>query len=785
MIKSFRIALAIIFVLFAIESGQAQQSTIVQNIINQVNIDTLVQFVKELSGNVPTKIGGQPYTILSRHKNQPGNDKAQQWIQEKFQQYGFTPVVQSFSTTGKNVYAVQTGTEFPNKKYMICAHFDDMPSGTTAPGADDNASGTAAVLEAARILRNYSFPFTIVYALWDEEEQGLIGSEYYAEQASLAGDSIMGVINLDMIAWDSNNDSKAEIHTRPIGSSNLITSKMYEVNTTYGLGVVLSTINPGSTYSDHASFWTSGYGAILLIELDGDFNAYYHTVNDLVTQASFNKPYFAKLSKLAIGTLATFLLNLNLTIQHTAFASINTSSPINLSATVVSGLEMGTGAAGPKLYYRVNQGSGYGQFAAVSGTPAEGTTVYNFTIPAQPMGTSVQYYIAAQDVAGAVVATSPAGGSGVNPPGGTPPSTFHHFYVAQSTVAFTDSANSTSQWTTTYSWGTTTSKYVSPPTSFTDSPSGNYLANTNSSMMMNNAVDLSNILGANLSFDVQFDIETDWDYCQIQITTDNGSSWTPLAGQYTNLGTGSFQPNGQPLYDGVQSSWVRENIDLSPYAGKQVKFRFWLRSDGSLQKDGIYIDNLTVSKYSVVPVELSSMSAQVGEGVINLYWTTGSEVNNRGFEISRSADKKSWEVLGFVDGYGTTSEPKSYAFTDSKPLNSKSWYTIKQVDFDGTAKVYGPVEADLLGSLTYSLEQNYPNPFNPTTSIKFSILKKGWVSLAVFDLLGREITTLINKETEAGTHTVNFDASELVSGIYVYQLKSADFISTKKMMLVK
>jgi acetylornithine deacetylase/succinyl-diaminopimelate desuccinylase-like protein len=213
------------------------QNTTVQQVINSVNIDTLIYFVRELSGDVQTTIGGQPYTILSRHKNQPGNDKSADYIKERLQYYGLTAVDQWWSSTGRNVYASQTGTDFPNRYFIICAHYDDMPSGTTAPGADDNASGTAAVLEAARILTQYSFPFTIMYALWDEEEQGLIGSAYFANQASAAGDSILGVINLDMIAYDSNNDGKFEIHTRSVGTSLELKDEILDVNTTYNIGI--------------------------------------------------------------------------------------------------------------------------------------------------------------------------------------------------------------------------------------------------------------------------------------------------------------------------------------------------------------------------------------------------------------------------------------------------------------------------------------------------------------------------------------------------------------------
>jgi hypothetical protein len=85
----------------------------------------------------------------------------------------------------------------------------------------------------------------------------------------------------------------------------------------------------------------------------------------------------------------------------------------------------------------------------------------------------------------------------------------------------------------------------------------------------------------------------------------------------------------------------------------------------------------------------------------------------------------------------------------------------------------------------YALNQNYPNPFNPTTSISFALPKAGVVELKVYDILGKEVATLVNGFNQAGSHTVNFDASGLSSGIYFYTLKSADFTDTKKMVLVK
>jgi hypothetical protein len=290
---------------FLIHTSSYSQSSTVQSIINQTNIDSLVFFVEELSGEIETTISGSPYTILSRHKNQPGNDKAADYIQQKLESYGLTVYNQSFSSTGRNVYGVQIGTDYPNQKYIICAHYDDMPSSGIAPGADDNGSGTAAVIETARILSQYVSEYTIIYALWDEEEQGLVGSDYYAQVAQTAGDSILGAINMDMIAWDSDNNDIADVHTRSVGTSIYLKDKMVEVNTLYNLGLNLDIKNPGSTYSDHASFWFHGFGAILLIEDGSDFNPYWHDPNDRVT--NFNLPYYLKMSKVSLGSLATLV----------------------------------------------------------------------------------------------------------------------------------------------------------------------------------------------------------------------------------------------------------------------------------------------------------------------------------------------------------------------------------------------------------------------------------------------------------------------------------------------
>ncbi|HSD63156.1 MAG TPA: M28 family peptidase [Ignavibacteriaceae bacterium] len=481
--------------LFIMHQGLAQTNTLVQQIINNVNIDSLTKFVNELSGEVPVIINGQQVTIASRYYNTSTNDKAADYVKAKFESYGLQAFDQNFSL-GRNVYAVQEGTTNPDQVFIICAHYDDMPSSGLAPGADDNGSGTCSVIEAARVLKDFTFKYTIIYAIWDTEELGLIGSAYYADNTT---EDIQGVINMDMIAYDGNNDNLAEIHTRNIANSVALKDSMLLVNTNYSVGINPSVINPGITASDQASFWNDNYSAILLIEnYYGDFNPYYHSGNDLIDH--FNMPYYDKCSKLCIGTLA--LLS---------------------------------------------------------------------------------------------------------------------------------------------------------------------------------------------------------------------------------------KPDG------------------------------------------------------IVPVELASFAGNYDGKNIMLNWKTSTELNNYGFEIEKkTGDNPQWYSIGFVNGNGTIQTPSVYSFTDSRVTGSGTYYyRLKQIDNDGSYKYSSAVEINVNRTAQFVLEQNYPNPFNPSTKISFSIPQSSNVKIAVYNLVGEQVTVLLNGNMEAGNHVINFNASDLPSGVYLCRIQYAGSSRMIKMMLLE
>lgn len=400
-------------------SAQAGFSPKIDSIVNLCTNPILSKLIREVSGDTSTIIGGNPYTIVSRHSSTVHNPKAAQFIYERFQSFGLQAMYMDYRTNGTNVYVKKTGTKYPNRQYIICAHYDDMPSGALAPGADDNGSGTCAVIEAARLCAALSFDYTLVFIAFDEEEQGLIGSKAYADSAYFRGDTILGVINLDMISWDGNHDNQINIRSNtnslPLCYSTRNILRVYQP-------VLVPFIVMNVSSSDHASFWNRGYKAVCAIQQRSETNPYYHTVND--NFSIIWMPYYLSYTRGVIAALMTFGWDYLMEIIHTPVTSAQHQIPVNITAVVKSPHPVAKGSNGPRLYYKVNSGTlNYLSYNY------NNLDTFKFTIPGQNGGSSVSYYIAAQDTLGKFIATHPAGGRGTNPPGTIAPDTLFNYSV--------------------------------------------------------------------------------------------------------------------------------------------------------------------------------------------------------------------------------------------------------------------------------------------------------------------------------------------------------------------
>jgi C1A family cysteine protease len=190
------------------------------------------------------------------------------------------------------------------------------------------------------------------------------------------------------------------------------------------------------------------------------------------------------------------------------------------------------------------------------------------------------------------------------------------------------------------------------------------------------------------------------------------------------------------------------------------------------------------------PVELSSFSATVQKNQICLDWITQCESNNYGFEVEKSIDGTNFSTNQFIKGFGTTNITQYYSCTDKDLLVGKYYYRLKQIDFDGQFTYSEKIEVYLKAPNNYSLTQNYPNPFNQNTQVYFQLPEYNRVTFKIFNVLGHEIKTLIDKELEAGFHSIIWDGniqngSIAPSGIYFYKIKAGSFNKTRRLILTR
>jgi hypothetical protein len=193
--------------------------------------------------------------------------------------------------------------------------------------------------------------------------------------------------------------------------------------------------------------------------------------------------------------------------------------------------------------------------------------------------------------------------------------------------------------------------------------------------------------------------------------------------------------------------------------------------------------------------ELISFTAHIDEQKnVLLKWETKNGFGYQVYEIERSdSDKSGFERIGIVTANGNTNYKRNYSYVDKMiQLNKNYYYRIKQINMDSSFSILNTIKVALPSQSNFYLSQNYPNPFNPTTKIKYKIPSTNQeesrnlnVQLKIYDLLGREIKTLINKEQPPGEYEIELNCAELSSGIYFYKLKAGNFIQTKKMILLR
>ena len=282
-----------------------------QSLVKEVSLDSLVKTVREFSGEDSATFNDTTVRIVHR-VSRKNNNLAADYLVHRLEAYGLQVETIDYRSGGRNVIGTMLGKTNPDSIVIISAHYDAVANYC----ADDNASGSATVLEAARIMTPYCFHNTIKFVFWDEEERGLIGSRYYADTANARGDRIMAVLNMDMMAYDGNSDKVFDIHTNSNPENRRLKDTILSLLDTLQIDLIPKVINPGTTRSDHASFWRHRYPAVFCGEsfIGGDPNPAYHTSKDRIDL--FDMEYYHKLAKLAIGLTIEMTGAIKTVVEH-------------------------------------------------------------------------------------------------------------------------------------------------------------------------------------------------------------------------------------------------------------------------------------------------------------------------------------------------------------------------------------------------------------------------------------------------------------------------------------
>lgn len=722
-----------------------------------------------------------------------------QWIQQKFLSYGVSDTqLQSFNWTYSsvvydqyNVVATIPGTLYPDQYILIGGHHDSTSSGdpfTLAPGADDNASGTVAALEMARVIMQsgYQPPVSLRFVTYAAEEFGLIGSAYSALADYNAGLDIRLMINHDMIANNTHDPSSWQVRLMPYDGCQDYSAFALDVTEEFtSLDAYYGALN--SAQSDSWSYWQKGYPVLYFFE--ADFSTYYHSPNDLV--ANTDPAYCAEVIRASLACAVAFT-------------------------------ELDQAPALPE---------------ALEGTEV---TAHGFTANWEPLPDAVAYYLD-------VYTVQPGG-----PASGLFFSEYAEGYGNNHALEIfngTGNAVDLSDYRVEYYAGAATAPTASLNLSGS-LPQGQTLVIAHPSANVN-FLDRADILSTLAVFDGDDQLAlrklSTNGFADIigRIGTDPGTAWgtAPLTTRDRTLvrkstvtdGVTANPASGFPTLDTEWNSYDRDvyrflgrhSLDLISYVDgyqnypvgtltscsvpglkPETTYYYVVRADlgyGTFGESAAMAVTTLTDQW--LPVELVSFNAAISaQNNVILSWRTESETGMSGYRVYRSATSLPAEaaLVSALIPAQNLSQQQDYSFTDGELFASGTyWYWLDCIDLDGSGLLRGPVSVyyDPAGNYAEAevprltaLHSPYPNPFNPSLCIPFSIsADKGPqpVRLQVCNLRGQQVYAQDLGLRQPGTYQDCYwtgqdsSGNELASGVYLIRLQAGNAIFQRKAVLVK
>lgn len=625
-------------------------------------------------------------SYYSRRHFTSGEVQAQNWLRSQFDSYGgLTTSLHNYDSGADNVVAELPGQGDPSKVVIVGSHYDSVNWNSTsqpAPGADDNASGTAGVHEIARVLSQYPFEYTIRFINFSGEELGLYGSEAYAGDMQSQGQDIVAMINLDMTSYRRPQDPY-RVYIVEDDTSAALNAFLADVYAAYlpGFGVWSGTLLGGT--SDHRPFNNHGFPACFPFE---DFydSPYLHTADDVIGTSATDFQLAAYITQGALAALAELARPLGITMSHTPLVdTTDEGGPYPVTATVQS--LIGSNVTGAELHWRVG---GSASFSSVAMTAGPGANEWSASIPGQISPAQVEYYLTAADDQGSTAWLPSGFGAGEET---------YSFWVAEiQEIYFADfEGSSDAGWThamvsTQDDWqrsspGPNAGSAGDPLSSYSGSKhwgndlgpngwDGKYKSNVNN-YLESPPIDCSGATNVHLQFQRSLTVE-EGKYDKATIKVNGTQVWVNPQNGHT-----------------ADSGWTPVTLDISSHAdgNASVEVRFQLQSDAGLEFGGWNIDDFRL--VSIGPV--SGSDAMLLTGPVSA--APGSSL---AFDLSQGpANGSSWLLYSL-------SATGSAIFGHSFDLGSP-WYIADGpvgLDASGAAVLAGIVPASVPNGLTVYLE---------------------------------------------------------------------------------
>jgi len=780
---------------------------VIQQLVDTVSVDSLWHYIATLQS-------------MERYTTNGSAISSSNYLKNFFLSLGYDTVYFHTWQSGSipNVIAEKFGTLYPDEIYVVGGHYDTYTNG--APGADDNGSGSASIMEMARVMSPLTYKRTLKYILFSGEELGLLGSSAYASQAASNGDNILGMINMDMIAYVQPGDQIDVDVVKNTASQDLYDAYLLATQTYVPtLPVVIGSLPFGAS-SDHASFWNNGFKAIFPFEDSDNYSPYIHTSQDVLGTSANNQTLAELGTKSVVAALASFAEIADSRIAGSVYSAA-TTDPISNAKVAFNGDSVFTNPDGnfmtpdlaPDNYQIIISADGF-ESDTINHTLLL-YEVFNINLNLIPVG-MIRPYIHVSNI---IIDDDSTGNSLGNNNGVADAGETIEIFTNLINTGNLDAFNVTAGIQSASSWVT-----VFQDSCFADSVLIDSTDISNNSALVQ--IDSETPANTEIPFTVELRYQGFSNMSSFNLTVNNRGDILIIDDDDNEGGLAAHTTALDCLnitYDVASSSILHEEMSHYDYmiwfcgddysgtltSDDQLKLSNYLDNGGKLFISGVDIGyDINSDPFYTNYLKANYIADGPYSTTTQVFGTTADPIAGD-FSIGLGINDNYVDQINAVGGASQIFEYNDNGTYYGCGLKYDGIYQLVYLTFsfeniqdeNHRLTLFNNIWNWFGGNLAgidnrdktvykYHLSQNYPNPFNPVTNIRYQLPEITDVKLVVYNMIGQKIKTLVNGQKDIGYYNVQWDGLndngyQVATGIYIYRFEAGEYIKSQKMILMK